>query len=96
MAYLESRDYSPWETVVTMWLIDDLSEVVLAQINRGRDSITIHNGQGVLFVKYGPGVSPTSFTHRLTNNTTLCESTYSGVITAIKDTGSTQVVVTEA
>lgn len=80
---------------VLTYTVDSLTSYILASANPLRIGITIHNGSGVLFVKYGTNASSTNFTHRLTSNTVLEISNYTGQISARTASGSSEVSVTE-
>lgn len=54
----------------------------------------IHNDAGTLWVKLGPDCSRTDFTYRLSLNTAVEIQGYTGIITAIKLSGTTTVYVT--
>jgi hypothetical protein len=69
--------------------------VVASASNPNRLSVTIYNVTGTLYVKKGVGVSVSNFTHRLTANTELTVgSEYTGPITIVKQSGTTDVNVT--
>lgn len=71
------------------------SVATLLAANPSRIKAVIHNESGTLFVKYGTGASSTSYTYRLTANSTLESTQYTGPITAIKASGSSSALVTE-
>jgi len=70
------------------------SAVTLATSNSARIKIVIFNEAGTLYVKLGSAASSTDYSYRLTANTTLEVDTYYGVITAAKQSGTTNVQVT--
>jgi len=55
----------------------------------------IFNETGTLFVKAGTGASASSFTWRLTANTELDITDYTGIVTAVKATGTSTCLVTD-
>lgn len=67
----------------------------LAASNASRLKLIIHNENGVLFVKLGTAASSTSYSYRLTQNTVLELTQYTGEVTAIKNTGTSDCLVTE-
>lgn len=69
--------------------------VTLAALNTSRIGLVIYNLTGVLFVQYGSSASSTDFTFKLTTDMVLEINNYRGVVTAIKQTGTSQVLVTE-
>lgn len=71
------------------------SVVTLSAANASKTRVLIHNEVGTLFVKLGTGASSTSYSLRLTANAFGEIVGYSGIITAIKATGTTPVLVTE-
>lgn len=74
------------------------ASTTLSASTPARKGIIIFNETGTLFVKFGTAASSTSYTYRLTANTVL-ELTdgciYTGLITAIKASGTSNVLVTE-
>lgn len=67
----------------------------LAVANASRIKLIIHNETGTLFVKFGSAASSADYTYRMTANTTLEVAQYTGVVSAIKATGSSFAQVTE-
>lgn len=63
--------------------------------NASKTKVVVYNESGTLFVKLGSGASSTSYSYRLTANTVLEISGYTGIVTAIKATGSSNALVTE-
>lgn len=71
------------------------SSVTLSASNAAKTKVIVHNETGTLFVKLGSAASSTSYSYRLTANTLLEITDYTGIVTAIKATGNTPVLVTE-
>lgn len=71
------------------------SVVTLSASNAGKTKVILYNETGTLFVKYGSAASSSSYTTRLTANTSYEVDGYHGIITAIKASGTTPVLVTE-
>jgi hypothetical protein len=71
------------------------SVVTLSASNAAKKRVLIYNETGTLFVKLGSGATSASYSSRLTANTVLEVVEYAGVITAIKLSGTTPVLVTE-
>lgn len=71
------------------------SVITLSVSNSAKTRVIIFNETGTLFVKWGSGASSTSYTTRLTANTLHEIDGYSGIVTAVKATGTTPVLVTE-
>ena len=69
--------------------------VSLSASNAAKTKVVLYNETGTLFVKLGATASSTSYTYRLTANTTAEINGYYGLITAIKASGTTPVLVTE-
>lgn len=69
--------------------------VTLATSNVNRKRLILHNETGTLFVKLGTSASSASYTYRLTANTALEIDLYHGDVTAIKASGTSDVLVTE-
>lgn len=59
-----------------------------------RTKFIIYNETGTLFVKLGTGASTTDYSQRLTANSVWEYAGYSGIVTVIKQTGSTFAQVT--
>lgn len=72
-----------------------VSSVTLSASNAAKTKVIVHNETGTLFVKLGSAASSASYSYRLTANTVAEISGYSGIITAIKASGTTPVLVTE-
>ena len=72
-----------------------VSSTTLLAANASRLRAIIHNESGTLFVKYGTGASSTSYTYRLVAQTVLEASQYTGIITAVKQSGTSAVLCTE-
>ena len=60
-----------------------------------RLAVVIFNEAGTLFVKAGAGCSATDYTWRLTANTELDISGYTGILTAVKASGASSAQVTD-
>lgn len=67
----------------------------LSSSNAAKTKVIIHNETGTLYVKLGTGASGSSYTYRLTANSVVEISGYTGEITGTKQTGSTTALVTE-
>lgn len=67
----------------------------LSASNAAKTSVIIFNEAGTLFVKLGSGATSASYTYRLTANTALEVNGYAGIITGIKQTGTSAALVTE-
>jgi hypothetical protein len=63
--------------------------------NAARTLAVIWNETGTLFVKAGSGATSSSYTWRLTANTELDIVSYTGIVTAIKATGTSTCLVTD-
>lgn len=71
------------------------SVVTLLAANSARQRAIVFNESGTLFVKLGTGASSTDYTYRLVSNTLLeINFAQTAAITAIKQTGTTNVQVT--
>lgn len=71
------------------------SVVTLSASNAAKKRVHVYNETGTLFVKLGSAASASSYTFRLTANTAIEIEDYAGLITAIKVSGTTPVLVTE-
>lgn len=71
------------------------SPTTLSASNASKTRVAVYNETGTLFVKCGSGASSTSYSYRLTANTSLEIDGYYGIVTATKATGTTSVLVTE-
>jgi hypothetical protein len=80
---------------VTSVAVNPSSAVTLAASNASRIKTIIHNESGTLYVKLGSSASLSSYSYRLTANATLEVANYTGDITAIKNTGTSNALVTE-
>lgn len=67
----------------------------LSVSNAAKTQVIVYNETGTLFVKLGTGASTTSYSYRLTANTVVEIDGYTGEITAIKASGTTNALVTE-
>jgi hypothetical protein len=63
--------------------------------NAARTLAVIWNETGTLFVKAGSGATSSSYTWRLTANTELDITDYTGIVTAVKATGTSTCLVTD-
>lgn len=80
---------------VTSVAVNPTTPVTLVASNSNRIKTIIHNETGTLFVKLGSAASLTSYSYRLPGNVTLEVTNYTGDITAIKQTGTSNALVTE-
>jgi hypothetical protein len=71
------------------------SSLTLAALNSARVKLIVHNEAGTLFVKLGTSASNSSYTYRLTASATLEIGQYAGIVTAVKASGTSAVLVTE-
>jgi hypothetical protein len=71
------------------------SVATLSASNAAKTSVIVFNESGTLFVKLGSAASSTSYTYRLTANTTLEITGYAGIVTGIKSAGTSNALVTE-
>ena len=67
----------------------------LAAANASRKRLIVHNEGGTLYVKLGTGASSSSYSYRLTAQSTLEIDKYSGEVTGTKQTGTSNALVTE-
>lgn len=67
----------------------------LSASNAAKTSVIVFNETGTLFVKLGSGATSASYTYRLTANTTLEITGYAGIVTGIKQSGTSNALVTE-
>lgn len=67
----------------------------LSASNAAKTKVIVHNETGTLYVKLGSGATSTDYSYRLTAQTTLEIEGYTGIVTGIKQTGSTDAQVTE-
>lgn len=86
--------FSSDTSTVTLFNIGT-SAVTVAASNPVRLRVKIWNETGTLYVKEGAGASATNYTYRLVANTqAIIDESYTGIVTAIKQTGTTAVLVT--
>jgi hypothetical protein len=71
------------------------SAATLASSNVSRVKLIVVNETGTLFVKLGTSASLALYSYKLTQGATLEIEQYSGVVTAIKQSGTSNVLVTE-
>ena len=67
----------------------------LKAANAARLQLIVHNEAGILFVKLGAAATATDYSFRLTANTILTVDEYTGIVTAIKSSGTSEAQVTE-
>ena len=67
----------------------------LASANASRLKLIVHNEAGTLFVKLGSAATSASYTYRLVANTLLEITSYTGEVSAIKASGTSNALVTE-
>lgn len=67
----------------------------LSASNAAKTKVIVFNESGTLYVKYGSGATSADYTYRLTANTALEIEGYAGLVTAIKQTGTSNAQVTE-
>jgi hypothetical protein len=80
---------------VTSNNVGSASAVTLLASRAARSKFVIFNEAGTLFVKLGSAATSSDYTVRLTVNTDYEFSGYSGIVTAIKASGTTNVQVTD-
>lgn len=81
---------------VTSVSVGNGAAVTLSASNSAKQGVIIYNEGGTLFVKLGTTASSTSYSYTLTTNSTLeIPSQYYGIVTARKNSGTTNVLVTE-
>ena len=78
----------------TLVVVSPTVASVLLNSNSSRKGFVIFNTTGVLFVKLGLNASSTDYTQRLTANTSWEVANYTGEVSAIKGSGTTNVLVT--
>jgi hypothetical protein len=67
----------------------------LKAANAARIRLIVFNESGVLFVKFGTAAASGDYTYRMTANSVLEIENYSGIVTGIKSSGTSNVQVTE-
>lgn len=67
----------------------------LSASNAAKTKVIVFNETGTLFVKLGSGATSAGYSYRLTGNTALEIDGYTGIVTGIKATGTTNAQVTE-
>lgn len=72
-----------------------VASVTLSASNVAKTRVLVYNETGTLFVKLGTAASSSSYSFRLTANTALEIVGYAGLVTGIKLSGTTPVLVTE-
>ena len=86
-------DIGTTATVTTFIVGPVVSEIVL-NTNSSRKGFVIYNITGQLYIKLGINASSSNYTQRLTANTSWEVANYTGEVSAIKATGTTNVLVT--
>lgn len=77
-------------------IITSGAPTVLSTGGNPRDKFILVNATGTLYVKLGFGASTSDYTYRLNTNAVMeIEGTWQGPITAIRDTGTAVIKVTE-
>jgi hypothetical protein len=71
------------------------SAVTLSASNAAKTKLVVYNETGTLYVKLGTAASASSYSYKLTANSVLEFTGYTGVVTGIKASGTTSVLVTE-
>lgn len=67
----------------------------LSASNSAKRKVIVYNEAGTLFVKLGTGATSADYSYRLTANSTLEIDGYTGAVTAIKASGTSNAQVTE-
>lgn len=67
----------------------------LSASNSAKTKVIVFNEDGILYVKLGSGATSASYSYKLTKQSTLEIDGYTGIVTGIKDTGTTNALVTE-
>lgn len=80
---------------VTANSVGSVTAVTLLASRAARVNAVIFNEAGTLFVKAGSAATTADYTWRLTANTELDIQYYTGIVTAIKQSGTTNVQVTD-
>ena len=80
-------------TVTTVTVGPTVAEVLLNS-NSLRKGFVVYNITGQLYIKLGSNASSLAYTQRLTANTSWEVANYTGEVSAIKATGTTNVLVT--
>lgn len=80
---------------VTSVAVTNAAAATLSASNAAKKRVVVFNEAGTLYVKLGTAASDTSYTYRLTANTSLEIEEYAGIVTARKASGTTNVLVTE-
>lgn len=71
------------------------SVVTISASNAAKTKVVIFNETGTLYVKLGTAAAANSYSYRLSAGTSLEFTGYTGIVTAIKASGTTPVLVTE-
>lgn len=67
----------------------------LSASNAAKTKVIVYNETGTLYVKLGSGATSADYSYRLTANSTLEIDGYAGIVTGIKQSGTTNAQVTE-
>ena len=86
----------PMTATVTTHTVSPVANVVVAA-NPNRRQVLFHNAAGTVFLKFGLGVTITDYSIRLVANERYetVVNGYAGVITAIRASGTSTLLVTE-
>lgn len=80
---------------VTSFLVNATTPTILAIGKSSRQYLAIQNESGILYVKLGNNVSLIDYSYRLTPNTLFeCPVQHDADVTAIKEIGTSRVLVT--
>lgn len=71
------------------------SVATLSASNASKTKVVVYNESGTLYVKLGSGATSSSYSYRLTANSTLEIEGYAGIVTGIKASGTSNALVTE-
>lgn len=95
MSLARALGYTGAKATVTPLTVGNGVAVTLLSEASSRSRAFVWNETGTLYVKFGLGATDSSYTWRLTGNTGLEIVEYRGVVTAIKGSGTTSVLVTD-
>ena len=76
-------------------IVVNTTVATLSASNAAKTKVIVHNEGGVLYVKLGDNATNADYSYRLTANTMLEITGYTGIVTGIKQTGTTNAQVTE-
>lgn len=85
----------PASATVSAVNVGNAAAVTLLASRAARRHATIYNEAGTLFIKAGTSCTASDYTWRLTANTPLDFDFYTGIVSAIKQSGTTNVQVTD-